>query len=48
MCDDQKTAKEYNLEIEIVHGCLTERGDSILSIFCCELLRVKLQNEFHG
>ena len=42
MCVDQETAKELDSGIEIVLGCFTERGDSILSIFSGEQLRVKL------
>ena len=41
----QETTKELKLGIEIVHGCFTERGDSVLSIFGSELLRAKLQNK---
>ena len=40
MCGGQETAKEIELEIEIVHGRFKEIGDSILNVFCCELLRV--------
>ena len=32
MCGGQETAKELNSEIEIIRGCFTERGDSILSL----------------
>ena len=42
MCGGQETAKELESEIEIVHGCFMEGGDSILSVFDGELLRVKL------
>ena len=38
MWGGQETAKELNSRIEIVHGCFMERGDSILSVFDCELL----------
>ena len=38
-------AKEPDLGIEIVHGCFTKRGNSILSVFGGKLLRVKLQNK---
>ena len=41
----QETAKELESGIEIVHGWFTERGDSVLSIFGGELLRLKLQNK---
>lgn len=33
-------AKEFDLGIEIVHGLFKERGNSILHVFYCELLRV--------
>ena len=36
---------ESESEFEIVHGCFIERGDSILSVFGGELLRLKLQNK---
>ena len=45
MCGSQETAKEFDSGIEMVHGCFTEGGDSILSVFGGELLRVKLQNQ---
>ena len=31
--------------VEIVRGCLTEGGDSILGTFVCETLRAKLQDK---
>ena len=38
MCGGQETAKELYLGIKIVHVWFTEIGDSILNIFCSELL----------
>ena len=40
-------AKELDSGIEIVHGCFTERGNSILNVFCCEC-NYKTNNEFLG
>ena len=31
--------------VEVVHGCLTEGGNSILGAFFCEPLRAKLQDK---
>ena len=36
---------EQDSGVEVVHGCLTERGNSILGAFFCEPLRVKLQDK---
>ena len=36
---------EQDLGVEVVHGCLTEGGNSILAAFFCEPLRAKLQNK---
>ena len=36
----QETAKELKLGMEIVRGRFKKIGDSILNVFCCELLRV--------
>ena len=36
---------EQDSGVEIVHGCLTEGGDSILGAFFCKPLRVKLQDK---
>ena len=36
--------KQYS-GVEVVHGCLTEGGDSILGDFFCEPLRAKLQDK---
>ena len=35
---------KQDLGVEVVHGCLTEGGDSILGAFFCEPLRAKLQD----
>ena len=45
MRGSQETTKELESGIEIVHGYFKERGDSILSVFGSELLRVRLQNK---
>ena len=37
------TAKERVSRVAVVHGCFSERGDSIISIFSWEPLRAKLQ-----
>ena len=45
MCGGQESS---GIEIEcswIVHGCFMERGDSVLNVFCCELLQLRLQNK---
>ena len=36
---------EQDSGVEVVRGCLTEGGDSILSAFFCESLRAKLQDK---
>ena len=38
---------ERNSGVEVVHGCLTEGGDSILGAFFCER-SYKTSNEFLG
>ena len=38
------TANEQYLRVAVVHGCFSERGDSILSTFSWEALRAKLQD----
>ena len=38
------TAKERDVRVAVVHGCLSEGGDSILSAFSWEALRAKLQD----
>ena len=44
MCVGRETAKEFDAEIEIIHECFTERGDSILSVLA-SCMQVKLQNK---
>ena len=36
---------EQDSGVEVVHGCLTEEGDSILGVFFGEPLRAKLQDK---
>ena len=36
---------EQDSGVQVVRGCLTEGGDSILGAFFCEPLRTKLQNK---
>ena len=36
---------EQDSGVEVVHGCLTEGGDSILAAFFFEPLRAKLQDK---
>ena len=38
------TANELDSRFAVVHGCFSERGDSSLSVFSWEPLRVKLQD----
>ena len=38
------TANERDSRVAVVHGCLPEGGDSILSAFSWEPLRAKLQD----
>ena len=45
MCGIPVMAKELDLGADVMHGCFTEGGDSILGIFSWELLRVKLQHK---
>ena len=33
MCGGLETANERDSEVEVVHGCLTEGGNSILRVF---------------
>ena len=42
------TANELDSRVAVIHGCFSERSDSILSVFSWEPLRAKLQstNEF--
>lgn len=44
-CGGQETARELDSVIEIVLGCFTEKGSSVLSVSYCELLQVKLENK---
>ena len=44
MCGDLETVNERDLGVEVVHGCLTEGGNSILRVFSWELLKLKLQD----
>ena len=37
-------AKERHFEVDVVHRCSPEGGDTILSVFFLEPLRVKLQD----
>ena len=39
-----ETANECDSGVEVVHGCLTEGGNSILRVFSRELLKLKLQD----
>ena len=36
---------EQDSAVQVVRGCLTEGGDSILGAFFCEPLQAKLQNK---
>ena len=36
---------EQDSGVKIVHGCLTEGGDSIVGALFCEPLRAKLQDK---
>ena len=38
MCGGLETANERDSGIKVVHGCLTEGGNSILGVFSWELL----------
>ena len=33
MCGSLVTAKELDLGVDVMHGCFTEGGDSILGVF---------------
>ena len=43
MCGGLETVNERDSEVEVVHGCLTEGGNSILRVFSWKLLKLKLQ-----
>ena len=38
------TENERDLRVDVVHECFLESGDSILSVFSWETLRMKLQD----
>ena len=40
-----KATKEQRSGFEVVHDCFTEEGDSVVGVFCLELLRAKLPRE---
>ena len=42
--DGLVTGNKRDLGVEVVHGCFSEGGDSILSVFPSEPLRGKLQD----
>ena len=42
-CGGLEMANERDSGVEVVRGCLTEGGDSILRVFSWELLKLKLQ-----
>ena len=44
VCGGLETANERDSGVEVVHGCLTEGGNSILRVFSWELLKLKLQD----
>ena len=44
MCGGLETVDERDSGVEVVHGCLTEGGHSILRVFSWELLKPKLQD----
>ena len=44
MCGGQEKMNEQDSAVEIVRGCLTEGGDSILGVFSWEPLRTKLED----
>ena len=39
-------AKEQDLRVDIVHGCITEGDDSVLRVFSWELLPATLQDNY--
>ena len=45
MCGGQEKMNEQESGVEVVHGCLTEGGNSILGALFCEHLRAKLQDK---
>ena len=40
-----KATKEQRSGFEVVRDCFTEGGDSVVDVFCLELLREKLPRE---
>ena len=40
-----KATKEQHSGFEVVRDCFTEGGDSVVGVFCLELLRTKLPRE---
>ena len=40
-----KATKEQRSGFEVVRDCFTEGGDSVVGVFCLELLRAKLPRE---
>ena len=44
---DGKRAR-FEINFAVVHGCFSEGGDSILSAFSWEALRVKLQDNYQA
>ena len=48
MCGGLEKANKHDAGVEVVHGCLTEGGDSILGVFFCDPLRAKTSNKFLG
>ena len=40
-----KATKEQRSGFEVVRDCFTEGGDSVVGVFCLELLRAKLPHE---
>ena len=44
---DSKATKEQRSGFEVVRDCFTEGGDSVVGVFCLELLRAKLPREYY-
>ena len=40
-----KATKEQRSSFDVVRDCFTEGGDSVVGVFCLELLRAKLPRE---
>ena len=45
MLGGSKATKEQCSGFEVVRDCFTEGGDSVVGVFCLELLRAKLPRE---